>query len=277
MQKREKRTNLMLGLAFMLTGSLVSCSQDAGLEEQGTNVEGQLTLTLGVNTDFTDATRAVNEDSYKNVSNYTVVVIDKDGSEKLNCKGSEITSRMPLTMAIGSYTIRAFYGKESAASRDDFYVLGECSGTIKAEQEESVSVTCTPTCGRISVNFAEDMPIYFADYNVAFNGTEALGTKSIAWLKDDTEPWYVQLKKGEGGEAINFTITTNTKDEYLNGDKEQVSTRIGTFSLSRNKAYKMNIKPSYNPSTSGEVEIEVTIDESTNDIPIDIDVPVTWL
>lgn len=276
MQKTEKQSKLMLGLALILATSLFSCSQNADLEEQSGFGQGQLMLSLNSNTNFTDATRAVVESSYENVDNYTVVVLDKDGNEKLNCKGSEINSKMPLTMAIGSFTIKAFYGKEEAASRDHFYVLGEYSGTIKSEQKESVTVTCTPTCGRITVDFGEDMATYFADFNVTFTGTEALGSKTIAWLKDDTEPWYVKLKENSS-ENINFTITTNTKDEYISGDKEQVTTKSGSFSLSRNKAYKMNINPSYNPSTSGEISIEVTIDESTNDIPVDIEVPVTWL
>lgn len=276
MQKTEKQSKLILGLALILTTSLFSCSQDADLEGQSEIGQGQLMLSLDSNTDFIDATRAVVESNYENVDNYTVVVVDKSGNEKLNCKGSEIKSKMPLTMGIGGFTVKAFYGKEEAASRDNFYVLGEYSGTIKAEQKENITVTCTPTCGRITVNFGEDMATYFADFNVTFTGTEALGSKTIAWLKDDTEPWYVKLKENSS-ENINFTITTNTKDEYISGDKEQVTTKSGSFSLSRNKAYKMNINPSYNPSTSGEISIEVTIDESTNDIPVDIEVPVTWL
>lgn len=277
MQKKEKQSKLMFGLALILASSLFSCNLDADMQGQSGTNQGQLLLSLNSNTDFTDATRAVVESSYENVDNYSVVVLDKDGNEKLNCKGSEITSKMPLTLAIGSFTIKAFYGKEEAASRDHFYVLGEYSGTIKSEQKESVTVTCTPTCGRITVNFGGDMATYFADYNVTFTGTEALGNNTIAWLKDDTEPWYVKLNNAERGENINFTITTTTKDEYINGDKEQVTTKSGSFNLSRNKAYKMNINPSYNPSTSGDIEIEVTIDESTNDIPVDIEVPVTWL
>ena len=46
---------------------------------------------------------------------------------------------------------------------------------------------------------------------------------------------------------------------------------------SRNKGYKMNINPSYTPSEGGSVSIEITIDESTNDKPVDIEVPVDWI
>lgn len=278
MKKNEKQTKLMCGLALLLATSFVSCSQDAELNSQVGAKHGQLTLTLGTNTVFAVETRAVDESSYENVENYDVVVLDKDGNEKLNCKGSELASKMPLTLVIGSYTIRATYGEESAASRKEFFVLGEHEGLIKSEQKESVEVECTPTCGRITVNFDESMSTYYADYNVVFSGTEALGTETIAWLKDDTEPWYVKLKEGKDGETIDFTITTTTKDEFINViNKEQVATKSGTFQLARNKAYKMNVKPSYSSSATGEVDFEITIDETTNDKEMNIDVPVTWL
>lgn len=275
--KKVKTTKLTLGLAVLLASVLVSCSQDVNFESPASNAEGLLVLKLKANADFLVNTRAVDESSYENVDNYDVLVLDKDGNTKLSCKGSELASKMPLTMPIGSYTVRASYGTELKASRDGFYVFGETVGTIKSEQREPVTVECIPTCGRISVSFADDMSTYFADYNVVFTGTEALGDETISWLKDDTEPWYVKLNGDVDGESINFTITTTTKDEYLNDNKEQVDTKTGTFKLSRNKAYKMNIKPTYTSTSTGDLSIEVEIDETTNDIPVDIDVPVTWL
>lgn len=120
------------------------------------------------------------------------------------------------------------------------------------------------------------MATYLDDYEVSFTGTEALGTNTISWLKDDTEPWYVQLN--EGGETLTFTVTTTTKDAYLNSNnKQKVSTKNGSFTLSRNKAYKLNIKPNYTPTATGNIEIDITIDETTNDKPVDIEVPIEWL
>lgn len=270
--KKVKTTKLTLGLAVLLASVLVSCSQDVNFESPSTNAEGLLVLKLKANADFLVNTRAVDESSYENVDNYDVLVLDKDGNTKLSCKGSELASKMPLTMPIGSYTVRASYGTELKASRDGFYVFGETVGTIKSEQREPVTVECIPTCGRISVSFADDMSTYFADYNVVFTGTEALGDETISWLKDDTEPWYVKLN--ESGETISFTITAEPKDAYVSSNNEP---KTGTFKLSRNKAYKMNIKPTYTSTSTGDLSIEVEIDETTNDIPVDIDVPVTWL
>lgn len=267
-------TGMVLGTGLLL----VSCtSTDEELNQPSETGQGQLTLKLSSGTTFAvDATRAVNEANYKNVDNYTVIVTDKDGVEKLNCKGYEVASKMPLTMSIGSYTVKAFYGTESPASRDDFYVLGVEQGSIKANQAKGVTVLCTPTCGRVKVAFDEKMATYFDNYEVSFAGTEALGTNTISWLKDDTEPWYVQLN--EGGETLTFTVTTTTKDDFLNSDnKQKVSTKSGSFTLSRNHAYKLNIKPNYTPTAMGDIEIDITIDETTNDKPVDIEVPIEWL
>lgn len=264
-------TAMMLCAGF----SLSACTSDDGLSSPSETGQGQLMLNLVSGTKFTEDTRAVNENDYKITDKYTVVVIDANNIEKLNCLGSEVASKMPLTMPIGSYTIKAFYGTETHASRNSFYVYGETQGSIKAEQKESVEVNCTPTCGRITVNFDEGMSTYFSDYKVTFKGTEALGETDIDWNKDDTEPWYVKLKGGTEGEEITFTITTTTKNEYI--DKTQEATKTGKFTLKRNYAYKMNVNVTYNPTTQGDLKITVTIDESTNDKPVDIEVPVDWI
>ena len=276
-----KKMKMKLGAVLMLGTMLGACTQitdfdspvekEQEQEQQLASGQGLLSLSLYGGTDFT--TRALQESSYKNVDNYTVIVVDKDGVEKMNCKGSEVASYMPLTMSIGSYEIKAFYGTERPASRDAFYVYGEQKGSIKADQEESVNVVCTPTCGRIAVNFDAEMSTYYSDYYVTFTGTEALGAETISWLKGDSEPWYVRLN--EGGEKISFTITTVVKEEYLNNE-QQGDTKTGTFTLERNKGYKMNISVNYTPTDLGGIEINVTIDESTNDKPVDIEVPIEW-
>ncbi len=255
-----------MGLAF------ASCSQDP-TEGAGTDgKQGTLMFSLKETTELVQ-TRALNEASYKNVDNYTVVVTDKNGREHINAPYSEVAAKMPITLDIGSYTIKAFYGKESTASRNEFYVEGVVNGTIVGEQKEIVEVTCTPTCGRIIVNFNPEMATYFADYNVTFGGTDALGGATIAWAKNDAEPWYVLLKKG--GETINYTISVTAKDEYTTGGNKTATT-TGSFTLQRNKGYKMNINPSYTPSTEGGMKLSITIDDGTNDIPVDWEIPLDW-
>lgn len=276
-----KTNKWMAVLMFCFGFSFSACTSDDGLNTPNEAGQGQLVFKLSSGAEFTEDTRAVNLDTYRNTDNYIVKVYDKDNVEKLSCKGSELEQNLPLTLTIGSYRVVASYGKEHDADRNEFYVEGTTAGTVKAgNKNEPAIVTCTPTCGRISVNFETEMADYFSDFNVQFKGTKALGTKSIAWSKNDNDPWYVALDKG--GEDINFTINTTTKDEYVNSaNQEQTYAYTGKFRLERNKAYKMHVNVEYHPSqggsTSGEVGLTITIDESTNDKNETIEVPVTWI
>lgn len=265
------KKKMMFGAALVVGAMMASCSQDTDFVGQ-TEGQGQLFLTLGAEADFAK-TRALSEASYENTDNYTVVITDKDGVEKVRCTGAELPSKMPLTLSIGSYNVQAFYGSEYPYSRDEFRVFGEVNGTIKANQKVTEEVTCEPTCGRIRVEFDKKMSTYYSNYEVKFTGTEAMGTDCFYWLKADSEPWYVLLK--EEGEVVTFTISVTPKDEYAN-NQQQGATKTGTFRLDRNKGYKMNVSANYTPTAVGDVEISITIDESTNDKPVDIEVPIEW-
>lgn len=270
----------IMGIALCTGVFLASCTSDEGLSNPAETGQGQLTLSLVSGTSFKEETRALDETSFSNTDNYNVVVTDKDGYVKMDCKGSEIVSKMPITLPVGSCTVKAYYGTDSPASRNSFYVLGEWNGNIKGDQKESITLTCEPTCGRVKVDFADDMATYYSDYNVTFSGTKALGNGTFAWNKNDKDPWYVALDKG--GEYINFTINSTTKDEYVNSaNQEQTYAYTGKFFLERNKAYKMCVNVEYHPSqggsTSGEVGLTITIDVSTNDKNETIEVPVTWI
>ena len=261
----------MFGAALVVGAMMASCSQNTDFVGQTEDGEGLLTLSLSSDANFKGSTRAVSELSYKVVDNYTVVVTDKDGVERLRCYGSEVSSRLPLTLPLGSCQVEAFYGTEKAYSRDVFYVYGKDIPVVKEDETTTAVVVCTPTCGRIAVNFSSEMSKYYSDYNVTFSGTEAMGTDVITWAKNDTEPWYVKLN--EGGETITCTITTTPKDEYVNNE-QQGNVQTGTFTLNRNKAYKMNIAPNYTPTDLGNIKIDITIDESTNDKYVETKIPL---
>lgn len=265
----------MLGAAIVLGLSLTSCSQDSQNGGLADSQQGRLFLTLKTKADFADKTRAVNEESYKNTDNYQVVVTDKDGNVKLDCKGEALKSFTGITLPLGAFKVKAYYGTEHAYSRNEFYVYGETIGNIDGDDQQKVTVTCEPTCGRIAVNFAQEMGTYYTDYNVTFTGTTAMGSDIISWMKDDTEPWYVKLNETE--ETISFTITTTTKENYVDPNKNSQTSKTGTFKLARNKAYKLNISPVYTPTDQGKLDITVTIDESTNDSEHDMEVDVDWI
>ena len=259
---------LLLGMTF------VSCSQGPDYDPTVQNGQGKLTLILDANTDFI-STRAVNEDSYRNESEYNVLLLDESGNVKLECKGSELSTKTPMTLYNGTYILKAYYGQEENYSRETFYVYGEKTIQVVAEEEISETLTCTPTCGKISVNFDQEMANYFSDYSVSFKGAKAMGTESILWLKDDVAPWYVKLEPN--GEEVTYTIQATAKEDYVAEDGKSTLVSSSTFTLARNKAFKLNVKPSYTPTGDGVLGITITIDDSTNDKEVDVEVPSTWL
>ena len=269
---------LMLGTMGLWT-SCVSEERDLDLPQKPQKETGTLLLSLNAEAAFDANTRALNEASYRNTSNYTVQILNSSQSVLLECKGSELNDNLPKELEIGSYVVKAFYGTESAASRNDFRVEGNKALTIEADQTTSVNVDCTPTCGKISVAFDSDMAIYYDNYSVTFGGTTALGSNTIAWAMADTEPWYVAL--GTSAETVTYTVSLTAKEAYAivdaSGQKQTTGTATGTFQLERNKAQKLTVKPNYVAPTEGGVTITITIDDSTNDRPVTIEVPVSWI
>ena len=271
-------------LAFIsilgMVGIFASCSASSDeLVKPEKKETGTLFLNLKETTSFTDATRALSENDYKNTDNYNVQILDTKGNIKVEGLASEL--RFPMTMDLGTYNIIAFYGNESAVSRNDFYVYGISAFNITPGKSATADVVCTPTCGKISVAFSPDMATYFTDYDVSFGGTSALSGSTFNWSKTDSEPWYAKLN--EDGETITFTISTTTNDNYGSdydddGNAVKTETKTGSFKLQRNKAYKLNIKPNaVDSQTTGAIKLEITIDESTNDIEKNIEVPISWI
>jgi hypothetical protein len=274
---KQKQLFFCMGLSAVALFS--SCNErefDLNPSE-GSKEQGTLVLNLNASTDFDQSTRALSEADYRNTQNYDVRVINATNENViLECKASQLSSYLPKKVDIGSYRVEAFYGKEVDASRSDFYMYGDAVATVKSKEEKAITVNCTPTCGKISVAFDSQMSTYYSDYNVTFTGTKKLGTKSISWSKNDTEPWYVALDKT--AETISYTINLTTKDDYLpQGSSSNTGTVTGTFSLERNKAHKLTITPNYIPTTDGGMKLTITIDDSTNDKEITWEVPVTWL
>lgn len=238
--------------------------------------QGSLVLNLNASTNFAE-TRSLNEADYRNTQYYDVKVINASTDNViLECKAFQLATNLPKTVDIGSYRIEASYGKEYDASRSDFYMFGSEVVTVKAKEEKAVTVNCTPTCGKISVAWDASMSTYYDEYNVTFGGTKKLGAKTLAWSKTDSEPWYVALDKE--GETVSYTINLTTKEAYLPKDAStNTGTATGTFTLERNKAHKLTIRPNYIETTDGGMKLTITIDDSTNDHNITWEVPVTWI
>lgn len=282
-----RRKSIFMCLALSLTAMFTSCTSERSIDEQfpkdESDASGKIVLDLSADARFIEQTRAVNEDDYRNTANYTVQLWNNDDPTKfiVNCKYSELNDNMPGSFKPGKYTAKAFYGNDVNCSRNEFYVEGFNDNiNVAAGNPTKVTLPCTPTAGKLSVTFSSDMATYYNNYEVVFSQAAALAGSSVTWSATDTEPFYVKLNAA--GETLRYTINLTAKDDYAytddQGNKKTNGTVTKEFTLQRNRAYHLTIKPDYTATTEGGLSIIIDIDEDTNDpIDIPVQVPIDWL
>lgn len=249
--------NFIMGTAVFLGLTACSSSQDPTVED------GTGNISLGVTTS-TAFSRAVTESNYSNVNNYTVQILDDEGKQVQEFQYDEKPEN--ITLRNGSYTLKAFYGAEHEASRNEFYVEGNTPFSV-AGDEKKVTVDCYPTCGKVAATFASNMDESFSDYSIVYK-TKALTTagKTAVWAKDDKEPWYLKVDKA--GETVTATIQVTRVSDSKSATVER------TYTLAPGKSWTLNIAPA---DENGSLGISITVDETTDDEEIDIEVPADWL
>lgn len=248
----------MAGLFLAAT----SCSSEDEKSLDGRRNSVQFAITA--NAGFSTNTRAVNENSYADVNNYTVQILNSANKVVQEYLHSEMPASIELNN--GLYTLKAFYGEDTHASRNAFYVEGSSAFTVEGK-EANVTVDCQPVCGKVAVKFAGNMSAYFSDYSVVYETVALTAEGSTAtWNKADTEPWYLKVK--QGGETIKATINITR----LSDNKS--SSTVRTFNLLPNKSWTLNIGPEIK---GGSLGLSISIDESTNDHVVDIVVPSDWI
>lgn len=250
--------------AMLAMGAVVaSCSSDGEAVESAAQGEGLIAFEVKAETGF--RSRAVNEAEYKDLDNYTVQLLsNSEVYREWNYKDLPGELKVP----VGTYQLKAFYGEDKAVSTTSMYVEGVSSSVEIAEGQEGVkplSVTCRPVCAKVAVNFnKEGLDKYFSDYSVTFK-TIALGTGTFVWKKDDTDAAYLKVNQNEG---VKVTIKANNKS-----DGSAITPIEKTYTLSPQSGLTLNV----GPSGAGTIGIEITIDESTNDINKPIEVPGDWV
>lgn len=287
-----KHKNLViLAAATTLLVAGTSCSKKLQQDRVG-----DLSIQLSSESFFDAAgTKAVDEGPYKDPANYTIVVTDANTQNTiLNCKVSELDAEgchaSLKNLEFGSsYNITAFYvgneiNKNLPYSKSDFYVEGKHHVTID-DVKKPISIICTPTCGKVNASFDANMATYYDEYYIKMSGTKAM-TESGQYLtfsKTDTDPWYIWIDSSapNGSENINFEIYLKVKEQYQHMDSEgkpqREATLKGTFPLQRNKSHRINVKANYTPSSTGDLGISITIDDTTIDREVNIDIPLSWI
>lgn len=249
----------MAGLGFGMT----ACSSDDDAIVGGDT--GTVSLSVSTDTAFDVATRSLDESDYECLSNYTVQILNSDSTVLYTYNYESVPDTIELSS--GAYIVKAYTGTEYDASRDYFYVEGYASFNVENGRSTSVSVTCTPTCGKVQAEFDDTMADYFSTYYVVYttNALTASGT-SATWQSSDTEPWYLLLDKG--GEEVTATIHfTRISD----GKSSSVTT---TTDMDRNTSWTLSIAPE---DSNGSLGISITVNEETNDEEIDVVVPSEWV
>ena len=228
--------------AMLAMGALtVSCSSEDEAVESVAQGEGVITFDVRTETGF--QSRAVNEDEYKNKDNYTVQLLSNSTVyDEWNYKEMPDELKVPA----GTYQLKAFYGEDKAASTSSMRVEGISEAvTVSADQDgtKPLTVTCKPVCARVA----------------------ALGTGSFPWSKTATDPVYLKVNEDEKIKAI---INATNKS-----DSKEIEPIEKEYTLSPQSALTLNV----GPSGAGTIGIEITIDESTNDIDKPIEVPGDWV
>lgn len=271
-----KLTQIFGGLLCALGGwALTACSADESTEQLLGEGKGAVRIALEADAGFEEVgTKAINESDYTNFANYTVQILEGDrvavdeAGNTCQWAGNAIPSGL-IELGNGSYKLLAFTGeeyKEEAATTKGMYVEGSKTFNVNNNQAE-VSTTCTPKCARMTVVFDGKMKDYFSDYRVEFTGTAALGENVHPWPSTQTDPVYLAVS---GTENLKATIKLTNKDGKVADDI------VKSYQISEAKAIKMNIVP-YVQDQTGNVGITITIDENTNDKPIDIIIPGDWI
>lgn len=253
-----------MGVCAMLS-CMTSCSSTEDIPAYGT-ASGVISLNVTADTQF--ESRAVNESDYTKVENYTVQIL-KDGKvvSGMEWKYADIPEGV-IELTNGGYELKAFYGEDKAASTTGMYVEGTKAFNVNGDQSQ-VEVTCQPVCARVKVEFDAKMAEYYQDYSVAFH-TLAIANEnadleaSFVWTKTNTDPVYLKVSQKESVKAV-ITLV----------DKKSKTTTIDkSYELSPNEALKMKIVPTV---SQGNLGIVIDVDETTNDIPVDIEIPSEWI
>lgn len=248
--------------ALMGTTLISACSSDADdvISEAG---KGYVSLSVQADAGF-QTTRAASED-YEDVNNYTVQILQGDKIVGDSCEWEY--SKLPdeIELPNGTYTFKAFYGKDNAVNTENPYVEGVVEQTINSN-DQNVVISCSTTDAKVTVAFDEKMDEYFSDYSVSIT-TKAL-TKGQTWEKDDSEDIY--YLKVEEKEQIKMEISLTNKET-----KESFkSTKTYTVSPGDYKNY--TIAPKASESDDGSLSITISFKDETTNHEVDITIPADW-
>lgn len=153
---------IYLLLSAIIVSLATSCSKDAPFEGDADTAYGQLlTASLDVSLKSEYGPRSLRDRRVRaaapSVNDFTVEFYRQDAAEGDAPVASYKYSEMPeiITLPVGSYTAKAFYGSNPVAAWDEPYYEGSTEFSIEADKitENVEPIVCTFANVRVSVNF----------------------------------------------------------------------------------------------------------------------------
>ncbi|WP_297904668.1 DUF4493 domain-containing protein [uncultured Parabacteroides sp.] len=247
----------LLGCCLMLS----SCSSEG---DELDIPEGKGFVKIDLTPEVGFQTKAVDENEYKEVNNYTVQVFKAGQEEKLIINDLYKNLEEVYQLNVGNYMLKAFMGEDKPVSSEVLYFSGEAAFEVKEGEEVTAPVTCKPSSARINVVFDSKMDEYFSAYSLKIE-TEAQKPSSFEWTKDIVGPMYFKVGNQED---VKVTVSLTPKENVTAKDA------VKTYTLSPADALKLTLKPVI---SNGNLGISITVDETTVDHPVDIVIPGDWV
>lgn len=258
-------------LFFMLLFVLISCDNNTIGMDSGEDSYGGLSLNLMLDYDV-ETTSLKSEDDNENAANEDDIAdsdSDLDGFIIQVLKdGATYTwyyyDDMPdiVNLKSGEYTIKASKGTNPAIAFSSPYYEGTEDIEIIQTQQTDVDISCALANAMLSLSFSEDFDKVYPDYQLI------LTTKY--WTSDE----YFTVSKGDSRDVYFYPADMGMALILKRYDNE-------IFSYSLPNIEDVEARNRYNISFDVDYEddaaIEVTIDETTNDITDSYVVSDSWL
>lgn len=256
---KEMKKTIILP-ALLVTGAMLTgCSS----REETAPQEGTLQVDLRAETGFN--TRAIDENAYANIQNYTVTLKETATGTVVN---QAKYSDWALAYKVDSnkeYTLSASYGTEAPASYDELLCYGEQTFTVTPGETYRVTFAAKPQAAKVSVNFSDDFTSYYKDCEVSIK-TKHMTAAETMNIEKVGQALYLKAEKNESVE-LGFRVIKQDGSEAT--DKSATK----TVTVNPQTWLKVTVKPNVTEIQGGKFGINVIVDDGVTEENIDFDVP----
>ncbi|WP_455592132.1 DUF4493 domain-containing protein [Bacteroides sp.] len=259
-----KRLFLIVGMVILILG-IASCDSSNDVLSHGV---GTLSVGLSATPSFSSKTRAINEDEYRNADNYTVEIQEVGGDMLYN----DLYRNMPMSFDVEAgktYTVKAFYGENVDAGFDKLYMEGNQQFTISNGEQKNLVLSCRPANVKVTVEYTDDFLKYYSDCTVSLQTSHIVVPFVMNMNADANKEAY--LKADATGETITILV---------DGFKDKSGNLVdmgGALTTTKNVTPKTHVTITVGPEVitvgTGEASFDVSVDTSTEDKDINIEIP----